>query len=717
MKYFLIVLSVWLHFSAFSQRQVTSLNGQWDVEESVLPDEIPKYFNHRGPVPGMANLCIPAFKDVDAFDGIDYLNNSWVRASIKNIQTDTLQVGISRQDRNYFWYRTTFELQKKQELNILKINKAQFGTKVWINGVEVGHHFGCFTAGYFDISRYVVQPGGNTLIIRIGAHPGAVPSWVPTGSDYEKPKWTPGIYDDVSVISTGYPYIAGIQVAPNIYDSSILVQTKIIHQGKTKNVNLNYMIRPVKGINQVVQKKGNLIKLMNNDTLLVSQNIKVKDLKRWSPSDPNLYILEVDLGQDSHSTRFGMRDFRFDTRIKRAFLNGDPYYLRGSNITLHRFFDDDHCGDKPWNEEWVRKLLVEWPKQFNWNSFRFCIGPVPDFWLDIADEAGLIIQNEFFIWPYHNYWDTLEIKKQVVNWMEDNWNHPSVAWWDICNETDTEALRSIIRDVRDMDLSNRAWDNGYGLPVGINDPVEDHHYNISWDGWSFEEYDKHVAAKTTNSPHPTAHAPVLNEYGWLWLNRDGSPTLLTKRVYDAIAPGYSNQERIELAAYLLGIETEYFRAHRNYAGVMHFTFLTGNFENVITGDLFSDIETLEIHEPYKRYLKEAFKPLGVFINFTKKTLQEGAATKIAVMMINDLYKDLTGKLKLTVSSENGEKVYSEIKKFRIISLGQHTYEFNIRFPTEKGDYYLTAEAISTDSREPTKSIRKIEIVAKGNDEN
>jgi hypothetical protein len=30
---------------------------------------------------------------------------------------------------------------------------------------------------------------------------------------------------------------------------------------------------------------------------------------------------------------------------------------------------------------WVRKALVEIPHQMHWNSFRFCIGPVPDRWL------------------------------------------------------------------------------------------------------------------------------------------------------------------------------------------------------------------------------------------------------------------------------------------------------------------------------------------------
>jgi hypothetical protein len=42
----------------------------------------------------------------------------------------------------------------------------------------------------------------------------------------------------------------------------------------------------------------------------------------------------------------------------------------------------------PWDEAWVRKLLVDIPHRMHWNYFRFCIGPVPDRWLEICDEAG-----------------------------------------------------------------------------------------------------------------------------------------------------------------------------------------------------------------------------------------------------------------------------------------------------------------------------------------
>jgi beta-galactosidase len=51
-------------------------------------------------------------------------------------------------------------------------------------------------------------------------------------------------------------------------------------------------------------------------------------------------VLETGTGGDTAVTRFGMRDFHFDTATKRAYLNGRVYFMRGSNITLHRFFED-----------------------------------------------------------------------------------------------------------------------------------------------------------------------------------------------------------------------------------------------------------------------------------------------------------------------------------------------------------------------------------------
>ena len=78
-------------------------------------------------------------------------------------------------------------------------------------------------------------------------------------------------------------------------------------------------------------------------------------------------------------------------------LNGRPYFLRGTNFCIFRFFDYAARGDRPWREEWVQRLHQVF-RGMNWNSARYCIGFPPEQWYEIADELGFLIQDEFPIW-------------------------------------------------------------------------------------------------------------------------------------------------------------------------------------------------------------------------------------------------------------------------------------------------------------------------------
>ena len=122
--------------------------------------------------------------------------------------------------------------------------------------------------------------------------------------------------------------------------------------------------------------------------------IPLKNGRLWSPEDPYLYDLRLTTGTDAARVRFGLRSFRFDPATRRPLLNGRPYYLRGSNITIDRFYEDADRGGLPWDTAWVRKLHRQ-IKAMNWNSLRYCIGFPPDFWYDIADEEGILLQDEF----------------------------------------------------------------------------------------------------------------------------------------------------------------------------------------------------------------------------------------------------------------------------------------------------------------------------------
>ena len=103
-------------------RKVISLNGMWDVEQGGM-DKLPKQFMHKVAVPGLVDMAKPAFTEV----------------------------GKKSEKREAFWYRRTFKVKGTiPAVAMLKIHKAKYGTKVWLNGEVAGEHLPCFTPACND---------------------------------------------------------------------------------------------------------------------------------------------------------------------------------------------------------------------------------------------------------------------------------------------------------------------------------------------------------------------------------------------------------------------------------------------------------------------------------------------------------------------------------------------------------------------------------------
>ena len=703
------------------QRIVVPLDGEWDIEEGVEPESIPASFGHAVPVPGLVHSAKPSFPEVDQYEFREHIL-TMIRRGQYPPSEDTGVLGRTPQKRNYFWYRKSFRVPGKRQVAILKINKAQFGTAVWLNGRKIGDHLGCFTCGHFDLTDAMDWRGENHLFVRIGAHPGALPEWVPAGTDQEKPVWTPGIYDRVSLHLCDNPVIESVQAAPRIRTSSVVVQTELHNYGPATTVNVAHRIKTWKEAKPVGESMAQHVQLAKGETKTITQTIPIPGAVLWSPENPFLYVVETDTSGDHVSTRFGMREFRFDTASRRALLNGKPYFLRGASLTLHRFFGDPLSRQHPWDETWVRKFLGEIPKSMHWNSFRICVGPAPEMWLDIADEVGLLLQYEYFIWTggftwRQDLWKTEELVQEFKEFVRDNWNHPSVAIWNACNETTSDVLRDdVIPAVRGLDFSNRPWTNGYSLPQGPDDPYDDHPY-LLYD-YMRSDVARHFEMtdlETMSGAHvvPTGHAAIINEYDWLWLKRDGTPTILSKPVYDHfVGPAASPEQRFEICGYLLAGITEFWRAYRHYAAVMYLAYLDASLPNSFTCDNFRDVENLELEPHFEDYMKEAFKPLGVYINFFHSQLEAGSKQRLRIMCVNDEYDAAKGKLVLALTPTNGsaEVARSEMP-MEIPPLGQMSYDLTLEVPVANGEYLLSAKAYWPSRKwSPTVSRRKVSIV-------
>src|SRR5689334_13337823 len=58
-----------------AQRTTLSLDGQWDIADSVDAAGVPGAWAHKAPVPGLAHTAVPAFPDVDEFESRQLIQN------------------------------------------------------------------------------------------------------------------------------------------------------------------------------------------------------------------------------------------------------------------------------------------------------------------------------------------------------------------------------------------------------------------------------------------------------------------------------------------------------------------------------------------------------------------------------------------------------------------------------------------------------------------
>ncbi|MCX6872696.1 MAG: hypothetical protein NTW21_02655 [Verrucomicrobia bacterium] len=238
------------------RRTTISLNGRWQVDESVSATEVPKVFGHTIVVPGLVSLAKPEFPEV----------------------------GTVSAKRNYCWYQKSFAAPTSREAAILRIGKSQFGTAVWLNGKPLGEHLSCWTAGYFNLTEAMNWSGENRLVVRIGAYPALLPANIPgAGIAGSSKYWIPGIWDDVGLILCDNPVIETIQVAPRVNASEAVVQTKVKNYGPARSFELSHVVKSWKAGTEVARGEPQKGRIEAGEERTFTQTIRIPNTHLWSP--------------------------------------------------------------------------------------------------------------------------------------------------------------------------------------------------------------------------------------------------------------------------------------------------------------------------------------------------------------------------------------------------------------------------------------------------
>ena len=709
-------------------RTTISLNGEWDFDQTELAFP-PRKYTRKIPVPGLVHLARPKISQYEKFfkkpDGVELVEQ------FNFLERDYTPM--------YNWYKRKVFIDEKfkDEQLFLTIKKSQYVTRVFVNGHEVGASMECYTPMDFNITSAVKYGSDNEILIQVGDR-----AWLPSeaagGTDKEKVHYLPGIWDDVFITATGNMRVDKVLFLPSLAKGLVTVKTlvrslyppQMLYGDKMKDsCKIEFCVKE-KTTGRIVGKKMIEGEAKRDNRTYFETSISLDNPKAWTPDSPFLYEGEVSVYDqdelvDRYSVNFGMRDF--SRKGKFFTLNGDKFYLRGSNITLQRFFEDPDCQALAWDREWVKKLMVDLPKSIDWNAMRICVGIVPDFWYDLCDEYGIVLQNEWLYWQNHG-WDE-QVRKEYTNWVWSDGNHPSIVIWDAINENwDSYIGNTLIPELKELDPT-RIWDAGYMTSdqMGTNDEMDEPHpyraltlMHSSELNDYFKNNPYNLGALHENwvgfSSILDAGVPQLvNEYGWIWLWRDGRPSKLTLNNYNYYLGENATPEQCrELQAYWLELETEWLRSERSVGGILAFCHLTNNYG--FTGDWFiNDIKDLE-PSPAFRWFKHCFAPSAVFIDladrrYTKhlEPLKPGSDLVFNLVGVNDLNKESSGKVLMKLLDEKGTIISTQEESIVIEPFGKRLQPCLLKLPSKVGGYLLIAEYHEKGGAKPVLSRRYLKV--------
>ncbi|MCC3764430.1 hypothetical protein K3N28_15290 [Glycomyces sp. TRM65418] len=163
----------------------------------------------------------------------------------------------------------------------------------------------------------------------------------------------------------------------------------------------------------------------------ITRSFTIPRLAPWSTTDPRLATLTVALGDDDLRERFGLREVA--TADGRLTLNGEPVRLLGVNR---------HEAHPQFGHSQPPALLVADVQQLRDLGANFVRGshyPLDPLFLDLCDEAGILVWCESVGWQYpvEHLTDPVFVDAQLAHldaMVAAAQNHPSIVLWGVLNE-------------------------------------------------------------------------------------------------------------------------------------------------------------------------------------------------------------------------------------------------------------------------------------------
>lgn len=334
---------------------------------------------------------------------------------------------------------------------------------ILVNGTPIARHFDIFLPFTAEISNSLVYGGSNELLVGVRKA-----SLFDNRGKYGRRPYqggsfwgqhAAGIWQDVFLVATAEVHVANVQILPDLEQNRLQVRATVRNQSaQSVDLELGGEVfewlgpRAGRAAAEPRTELGAQRELMlgaekrtiaaGEEAVLTLVARVPQTLASWTPEAPHLHglVLTARSGGatvDVKYERFGWRQFTVHGAELR--LNGKPLVLKG---------DSWHFMGIP---QMTRRYACAWYtalQEAGLNAVRLHAQPYPSFYLDVADEMGILVLDETAIWASDAgpklddpaFWQ--DAGRHLEALVLRDRNHPSVFGWSICNE-----MRPIVRSV------------------------------------------------------------------------------------------------------------------------------------------------------------------------------------------------------------------------------------------------------------------------------
>lgn len=343
--------------------------------------------------------------------------------------------------RAWSWYRTRLTLAPEDLRGrvYLRFEAAAASAEVFLNGQRLGAHLGAYTAFVLDATS-AARAGENLLAVQVSNDP--LDQWgsLPEGTGKQLYHVYGGLHRRAWLLKTAPLHLdptdhaaSGIYATPReVSARSALLEVRArLRNASPRPERARARILLLDRDGRTAAEAESAVSLEPGSAGEAKVSLRVSKPRLWSPSDPHLYRLRVDLLDGAGATvdaveeRTGIREFRYD--IGRFLLNGEELLLRG--IGKH---EEDERRFSALSEA---ELVADFDllKELGVNMVRLAHYPHPARAYELADERGLLV------WAENGHSNRAagpadaadRITREMIR---QNYNHPSIVVWSVGNE-------------------------------------------------------------------------------------------------------------------------------------------------------------------------------------------------------------------------------------------------------------------------------------------